>query len=154
MADLKKFHDTWYRPNGAVIGVSGDVTATDVQALLETRLAAWKPKTSAKPKLPAPPTLPRQVVLVDKPGTSQSQVWVMGRLFAAKDPDAVTMGVANNVVGGLFGSRMNINLRETKSWSYGVRTNLQLLRTDGSVAAVATSSSLYSSLAYCTARSL
>jgi len=131
VADLKKFHDTWYRPNGAVIGVSGDVTANDVQALLEARLAAWKPKTSAKPKLPAPPTLPRQVVLVDKPGASQSQVWVMGRLFAAKDPDAVTMGVANNVVGGLFGSRMNINLRETRSWSYGVRTNLQLLRTDG-----------------------
>lgn len=131
VADLKKFHETWYRPNGAIIGVSGDISANDVQALLETRLAAWKPKVTSKPQLPAVPALARQIVLVDKPSASQSQVWVMGRLFAAKDPDAVAVAVANNVVGGLFGSRMNINLRETKSWSYGVRSNLNLLRNDG-----------------------
>ncbi len=135
VADLKKFHDTWYRPNGAVIGVSGDVTAAQMQTLLEARLAGWKPKVTAKPKLPAAPEMPRQVVLVDKPGATQSQVWVMGRLFAAKDADAVAVAVANNVVGGLFGSRLNINLRETKSWSYGVRSRLDLMRTGGLVLA-------------------
>ena len=135
VADLKKFHDTWYRPNGAVIGVSGDVTAAEMQTMLDARLGGWRAKTSAKPKLPTTPEMARQVVLVDKPGATQSQVWVMGRLFSAKDPDAVSVMVANNVVGGLFSSRLNLNLRETKSWSYGVRSRLDLMRTSGLVMA-------------------
>lgn len=130
-ADLKKFHDTWYRPNGAVIGVSGDVSASDIQAMLEARLAGWKPKTTAKPKLAAVPVLPKQVVLVDKADASQSQVWVVGKLFPARSPDAIAVTVANNVVGGLFNSRINLNVRETKAWSYGVRSRVSLRRNDG-----------------------
>ncbi len=130
-ADLKKFHDIWYRPNGAVIGVSGDVNLSEIQAMLETRLAGWKPKTTAKPKLTPVWALPKQVVLVDKADASQSQVWVVGKLFPAKDPDAIAVTVANNVVGGLFNSRINQNLRETKSWSYGVRSRVSLRRNDG-----------------------
>lgn len=135
VADLQKFHETWYRPNQAAIGVSGDVTPAEVQKLLAPRLAAWKAKAPPRLKLPPAPVLARQVVLVDKPGASQSQVWVVGRLVPAKDPDAVPLRVANNVLGGLFGSRLNMNLRETKSWSYGVRSRLDLERSAGALVA-------------------
>lgn len=133
-ADLVKFHDAWYRPNNAVISVSGDTTAAEMQKLLDARLKAWKSKSTARPKLPALPAMAQGVTLIDKPG-SQSQVWMIGRLFPAKDPDAIPFRVANNVLGGLFGSRLNMNLREEKSWSYGVRSTPQLLRSTGSFVA-------------------
>jgi len=135
VADLQAFHDAWYRPNNAIISVSGDISAEAMQKLLNERLAHWEAKVTPRPAAPALPTLVRQTVLIDKPGASQSQVWVLGRLFAATDPDAVAVSVANNVLGGLFGSRLNLNLREGKSWTYGVRSAAQLLRSSGALLA-------------------
>jgi zinc protease len=129
--DLKAFHSAYYQPNNAVISVSGDTTAAEMQKLVAARLGSWQGKAALRAKLPALPALKRGVVLVDKPGASQSQVWMAGRLFAANTPDAVPVAVMNNVLGGLFGSRLNLNLRENKSWSYGVRSQPQLLRTTG-----------------------
>jgi zinc protease len=63
---------------------------------------------------------------VDRPGLSQSQVWVVGELFPAGHADRVPMAVLNNVLGGLFNSRLMLNLRETKGYSYGVRSSLRL----------------------------
>jgi zinc protease len=126
-ADLKTFHDDYYDPRSAIVSVAGDVGAAEVKALLDQRLAAWRSKRKAEPKRPAYPTLKaRSVTLVDKPGASQSQVWVVGELFPAAHPDRVPMAVLNNVLGGLFGSRLNLNLRETKGYSYGVRSTLRL----------------------------
>jgi zinc protease len=133
--DLRKFHETYFRPNHAIIGVSGDVGAAEVQGLLDARLARWKSKPVPARKLPALPKLDRAVVIVDKPGASQSQVWVIDRLFGATDPDAVPLTTANNVLGGLFGSRLNLNLRENKAFSYGVRSSANLLRATGFLAA-------------------
>jgi zinc protease len=129
--DLSKFHDTYFRPNHAIISVSGDVGAKEIQALLDERLAAWKAKPVPALRLPALPKLVRSVTIIDKPGASQSQVWVVGRLFAATDPDTVPMTTANNVLGGLFGSRLNMNLRENKAYSYGVRSSTSLLKSTG-----------------------
>jgi zinc protease len=107
-----------------------------VKALLDQRLAAWKGKRKAEPKRPAYPKLAaRSVTLIDKPGASQSQVWVVGELFPANHPDRIPMAVLNNVLGGLFGSRLNLNLRETKGYSYGVRSTLRLESDRGWLAA-------------------
>jgi zinc protease len=135
-ADLKKFHDTWFRPNNAIISVAGDITPAEAKKLLDERLSAWKPKAVPKLRLPAPPALgARAITLVDKPSASQSQVLAVGRLFGARDPDAVPMRVANNVLGGLFGSRLNMNLRENKGYSYGVRSQVNLMKRAGSLIA-------------------
>ena len=130
-ADLIKFHATWYRPNNAIVAVAGDITPAAAKRLLDERLATWKAKAVPKLELPALPQLKaRDITLIDKRGT-QSQVWVAGPLFAARSPDAVAMRVANNILGGLFGSRLNLNLRENKGYSYGVRSQVDLMKDSG-----------------------
>jgi zinc protease len=126
-ADLKAFHADFYDPRSAIVSVAGDVSAAQVRTLLDEKLAAWKGRRGAEPKRPPFPKLAaRSVTLVDKPGATQSQVWVVGDLFPATHPDRVPMAVLNNVLGGLFGSRLNLNLRETRGYSYGVRSSLRL----------------------------
>jgi zinc protease len=127
LADLKGFHAAFYDPKTAIVSVSGDVSAAEVKALLDQKLAGWKGRRGAEPKRPAFPTVAaRSVTLVDRPGATQSQVWVVGELFPAGHADRVPMAVLNGVLGGLFGSRLNLNLRETKGYSYGVRSSLRL----------------------------
>ncbi len=127
VADLKAFHAAFYDPRTAIVSVAGDVGAAEVKALLDRKLAGWRSRRGAEPKRPAyPPLAARSVTLVDKPAASQSQVWVVGELFPASHPDRIPMQVLNNVLGGLFGSRLNLNLRETKGYSYGVRSSLRL----------------------------
>lgn len=130
--DLVRFHAEWYRPGGTIVSVSGDTTLAEMERLLGEKLAAWRPRQPPALSLPPRPAIDRRTVtLVDKPGASQSQVWLVGPLFPASHPDRVPIGVANNVLGGLFGSRLNMNLREEKGYSYGVRSSLQLGRDYG-----------------------
>ena len=134
--DLRRYQQTWYRPNNALISVAGDVTADEIVRLLDQRLASWK--AAPVPKLSLPPFPPlggRFVEALDKPGTTQSQVWVVGRLFDARHPDRLPMFVANEVLGGLFTSRLNMNLREEHGYSYGVHSSAQLGRSYGTFTA-------------------
>jgi len=135
-ADLVRFHRDWYRPGNAIISVSGDTTLAEMRKLLDGKLTGWKSRPVPHLGLPPFPKIDRRTVtLVDKPGTSQSQVWVVERLFKATDPDRVPMVVANNILGGLFGSRLNQELREKKGYSYGVGSFPRLGRTSGSFTA-------------------
>jgi len=130
--DLRRFRESWYRPNNAIISVAGDVTADEIVRLLDQRLGGWK--QARLPKLALPPFPPldhRFIDAIDKPGTTQSQVWVVGRLFEARHPDRLPMLVANEVLGGLLTSRLNMNLREQHGYSYGVFSNAQLSRSYG-----------------------
>jgi len=135
-ADLAAFHARWWVPNDAVISVAGDVKAGQIVRLLDEKLASWKPHPLPRLSLPAFPGLTRrEIVAREKPGTTQAQVWVVGRLFKATDPDAIPMRVANLTLGGLFTSRLNMNLRETHGYTYGVGSSVSLMRRSGTFAA-------------------
>ena len=135
-ADLAAFHARWWVPNDAVISVAGDVKAGEIVRLLDEKLASWKPHPLPRLSLPAFPRLTRrEIVAREKPGTTQAQVWVVGRLFKATDPDAIPMRVANLTLGGLFTSRLNMNLRETHGYTYGVGSSVSLMRRSGTFAA-------------------
>lgn len=135
-ADLAAFHARWWVPNAAVISVAGDVQAAEIVRLLDEKFASWKPRRPPRLALPALPALRRrEIVALEKPGTTQAQVWVIGRLFKATDPDAIPLRVANMTLGGLFTSRLNLNLREKHGYSYGVSSSLSLMRGTGSFAA-------------------
>ena len=134
--DLAKYHDAWWVPNNAVIAVSGDIKTAEVVKLLDKAFAGWKAKPLSKVTLPALPNLTeRSIDAVEKPTATQSQVWVVGRLFPASSPDAVTMRLANLILGGFFTSRLNMNLREKHGYSYGVRSGANLMRNTGSLTA-------------------
>jgi len=135
-ARLAAFHARYWVPNDAVISISGDVTVDVAVKLLEKAFAHWKPRRLPKLRLPPFPRLPgRSVEALDKPSATQSQVWVVGRLFKATDPDAVPLRVANMTLGGLFTSRLNMNLREKHGYTYGVHSGLALLRDAGTFTA-------------------
>jgi len=134
--DLRRFHQRWFLPNNAIVSVSGDVTPDEIQKLLDRSLSGWKAKPLAKRKaVPFPAAIPRAIAVADVPHASQSQVWVGWRGIKATDPDALPLLVANNVLGGLFTSRLNLNLREQKAFSYGVRSRVSFYRDTGTIVA-------------------
>ena len=115
------------RPDRAVVLVGGDTTLAEITPLLEAALGGWgAPEADAGPLRPTPETLYRAeaatLFLVDKPGASQSVL--TGGIFvgARTDDDATAFDLANMMFGGMFASRLNMNLREDKGYTYGART--------------------------------
>ena len=127
--DLEHFHKTFYVPNNAVITVSGDITPDEAVAALDKAIGAWKKgKLPAKKAVAYPEAVARSIVVTDVPTGTQSQVWTGWRGPKASDPGILPLMVANNILGGLFTSRLNLNLREEKAFSYGVRSTVALYR--------------------------
>ena len=126
--DFRAFYKKWIRPDLATILVVGDTTLSEILPKLEKRLAVWKAPTElapVKPPLPAPlrPAKPR-IILIDQPGAESSVVAVGHAGPARSDSDFDRLSVVNTVMGGHFVSRLNMNLREAKGWSYGMKSDL------------------------------
>ncbi|MYM84625.1 insulinase family protein [Duganella sp. FT50W] len=123
--DLVNYHQTWFKPNNATLLVVGDTTLAEVVPLLEKTFAGWKPGTVPQKNIAtvAPKDKPL-VYLVDKPGAQQSVIYGAQLASPRNAPDDVELSVVNNVFGGSFSSRINMNLREDKHWSYGVSASL------------------------------
>ena len=123
--DLVDFHRLWIRPEAATLIVVGDVNMSTLLPLLEKYFGKWEldgeragPKTLAS--VPAPSEA--RVYLIDKPGAEQSVI-IAGQLTPPVDIATYdSIEVMNNILGGAFTSRLNMNLREDKHWSYGART--------------------------------
>jgi len=124
-ADLAKFHATWFKPNNATLLVVGDTTLAEITPQLEKAFAAWKPGDVPK-KVIAPVAAPAKplVYLVDRPGALQSVIVGAQLAPPRNSPDALPLEIVNDVFGGTFSSRINMNLREDKHWSYGVRSTV------------------------------
>ncbi len=108
-------------PGTAMILVGGDVDADEVVAKLDSRLASWTATGAVPPAVPTPKLRPNTLYLVDKPGAAQSVVRVVTAGPTRKDADRYDMIVANLAFGGAFTSRLNLNLREAKGYTYGAR---------------------------------
>jgi len=124
-ADLVKYHQAWFKPNNATMLVVGDTTLAEIKPLLEKAFGGWKAGEAPKKNLAqvSPPEKPL-VYLMDKPGALQSVIYAVQLAPPRNSPDALPLQVVNNIFGGTFGSRINMNLREDKHWSYGVRASL------------------------------
>jgi zinc protease len=123
--DLEKLYSTWVRPNNSVLVVVGDTTLADLVPKLEKRLAAWKPgavpaKAIAHVERPKQPL----VYLIDKPDALQTVIVAGGIAPPINVNQEIALGTLNDIWGGTFGSRLNMNLREDKHWSYGARSVL------------------------------
>jgi len=118
--DLIKFHETWFAPNNSVLVVVGDISADELKSKLEANFASWK-KKSVPVKNISDVAMPEKpsVYIINKPGALQSIIFAAEVSPSAKDPDHESIDMMNRILGGEFTSRININLREDKHWSYG-----------------------------------
>nr|WP_294846763.1 pitrilysin family protein [uncultured Sphingomonas sp.] len=126
--DLVRFKDSWLRPDNAKLYVVSDLPLSALMPQLEKYLGSWGAPASPKgsKSFTAPPARPAtsRIVLIDRPGSPQSII--LGGQLTDVDPrsDIVPVSAGNEVFGGNFLSRINMDLRETKGWSYGVRAGL------------------------------
>jgi zinc protease len=119
-ADLKKFHDAYYVPGNAILGITGDVNTEDAVKLAEKYFGGWHGAANAGPALP--PLLPAQpshVYLVDRPASVQTNIVAGDYAIKRTDPDYFALSVMNQVLGGGPSARLFLNLREEKSYTYG-----------------------------------
>ncbi len=121
--DLVKFQSTWMKPNAATLIIAGDTTLAEIQPKLEKLFASWRggdvpKKNLAKVALPPKPA----IYLVDRPGAQQSFILAAEASLPKNTSQEIAADVMDDMVGGTFSSRLNMNLREDKHWSYGAHS--------------------------------
>ena len=125
--ELAAFYRRWVRPDNSKLLVVGDTTLAAMQPMLEQRFGGWRAPAEAVPtKNIANVTLapkPR-VFLIDRPGAEQTQIVAITVAPSRSDPDHIRFEVLDALLGGNFISRLNMNLREEKHWSYGAGTRI------------------------------
>ena len=119
--DVVALHKAYFRPGRALVTVVGDVSAAAVKPAIEKALAGWA-RSGDRPSFEYP-ALPNRdkttIYLVDKPGAAQSVVSIGHPGPPRSTPDYYALQVMNTILGGMFQSRLNANIREEKGYSYG-----------------------------------
>jgi zinc protease len=135
-ADVTAFHQTWYRPDNAVLVLTGDITPEAGFALAERMFGDWAKPAAAPTQVPlaAPEAKPR-VIAIDLPGTGQAAVSVYVPGITRADPRYYQMLVANGVLGGGYSARLNEEIRVKRGLSYGASSVLDARRGVGPLAA-------------------
>ena len=119
--DLVAFHKTYWKPGSSALVFVGDITLAEATNLARQQFGTWT--GGAAPAVNIPPTTPMptgKVYLIDRPGSAQTIVSHILKAPERKSPDYYSLALANAVYGGGFGTRLNLNLREDKGYSYGV----------------------------------
>jgi zinc protease len=129
--DLIGFHNAWFRPNNATLIVAGDINLVEIKPLLERAFSDWKPApipTKNSASALAADLQRHGVYLIDRPGAAQSFILAAGMAMSKTDPEELAAQVINDALGGNLSSRLNLNLREEKHWSYGMRSQFWSMR--------------------------
>jgi zinc protease len=135
--EVRTYHARMFQPGGATIVVAGDRSIADLIGAAERAFGTWAPDPTVAPldrnrAREVPSRLPAaRLVAVARQGAAQSALR-MGHVAAARStPDYPALVLLNTVLGGQFVSRLNLNLREDKGFTYGVRTGFDLRRGEG-----------------------
>jgi zinc protease len=136
--DIRRFYETYYRPNNAALIVAGDVTPATLMPKLERAFANWKRGEVPAINIETPPSRNKAALyIVDKPGAAQSVLMIGQVGLPRSTPDYFPLLVMNTMLGGQFTSRVNMNLREEKGYTYGARTAFDYRRSAGPFMATA-----------------
>ncbi len=121
--DLRGYADANYRPGRGGLVVAGDVETTEVEQMVEDHFGAWAGSPASVADFEVEPaTRQRSVHIVNRPGAVQSEIRVGHVGVARSTPDYYPLSIANMVLGGMFTSRLNLNLREENGFTYGIRS--------------------------------
>jgi zinc protease len=129
---LEEFYHQNYSPANALLILVGDFSAAAILDQVEKIFGAWKAPAPTAQKWPEPPRQSgRQVHLVHLPGSVQTQVLIGNLAITRRDPDWFRMVLANSIYGGAFHSRLVMNIREQKGYTYSPRSGISALREYG-----------------------
>lgn len=124
----RQFHDTFWRPNNALIALAGDFDPASLRDDLERAFGGWRAAPlPPSPSTPAFPPLAR-LVIVDRPEAPQSVIRVIGPGSHRHAPDRPALSTLNVILGGSFTSRLNFTLREKKGYTYGAGSSFSTYR--------------------------
>ena len=119
-ADVEQFYRARYRTESTTVIIAGDVSLENVRALVEKAFSGWVSGATLDQQLTATArTSLKSVHIIDKQNAPQSELRVGHVGLPRKNPDFFPTLVMNAVLGGLFGSRINLNLREARGYTYG-----------------------------------
>src|SRR5688572_3343414 len=136
--EFVKFHREKYVPNGAVFIIVGDVRYDEVLRRIESLFSTWQRGEDLVTNFPAPPVrTKRTAYLIDRPGSAQSNIVIANSGMTRTNPDYFPMLLLHTVLGANASSRLFMNLREEKGYTYGAYTNLDARRTAGTFRATA-----------------
>ena len=136
ISDVHSFHRAAHDPAQITVIAVGDASHERLADLVEGSLSSWKPGAesrgpSAGNPTEVPPSAPKQIALIHRPGAAQSELR-MGHVSVPRStPDYHALLVLNLILGGQFVSRINMNLRENKGYTYGARTSFEFRRGPG-----------------------
>lgn len=138
-SDLQHFHSQYYRPNMAYLVIVGDFDLEKMKTLVEAKFAkTWQSKSSSAEKLLATPKQHGRVIyLVDRPDSVQSAIKLGNVSIKKTDPDFFPFLVANQILGGATNSRLFLNIREQKGYTYGAYSGVDARKQPGAFAAEA-----------------
>jgi zinc protease len=135
--ELARFHQTNWKPGSATLVFAGDVTVAEATELARSHFGTWSGDAAPDPTVPAPrPVGPGKVFLVDRQDAAQTVIAHILPAPPRKSDDYYAVVLADAVYGGGgFGTRLNLNLREDKGYSYGVFSNAAILSAAGTIVA-------------------
>jgi zinc protease len=137
-ADVRRFHDTWFKPNHTTLIIVGNTTLKEMMPKLEKSFGSWKGGDVPAKHLEAVEQQKKSAVyLIDRPGSIQSIILAGHVGIPRNDPDQIAVDTMNTSLGGTASSRINMNLREDKHWSYGAGSIMLSARGQGPFVAYA-----------------
>jgi zinc protease len=117
--DIDNFWKRNYFPDDAALVVTGNIKLEALKPLVEKHFATWKPGRPAPAVISSPETTDAKLIFVDRPGAPQTTLACFSMGLARSTPDYAPVEVMNTDLGGLFSSRINMNLREEHGYTYG-----------------------------------
>jgi zinc protease len=129
--DMMSFWKKGFVPGNSALVVAGDITEKEVRALAEKHFGNWTGKSVQFAMTSFESSAKRQVVIVDKPGAPQTALRIGHVGVPRSSPDYVPLEVMNLGLGGLFSSRINMNLREKNGYTYGAFSTFEYRRGQG-----------------------
>jgi zinc protease len=130
--DLQSVYREIYTPENALLVLVGDFDSQAMLKLAEKTFGFWAgKKPAAKEETPLPKFSGRRVYLVHNPGSVQTQILVGCHAITRRNPDWIRLGLANSLFGGAFNSRLVMNIREDKGYTYSPRSGITPLRKHG-----------------------
>ena len=129
LQDVVDWHRRTYSPANTTLLLVGDVTVEEARGIAQRALGAWSAPAAQMGRVANPVRAAQgtRVILVDRPGSVQSALWIGQPSIGQSDPNFLRMEALSQVLGGGFKARANMNLRERHGWTYGAFTSFRPL---------------------------